>query len=237
LVNVLLDVIQTNEADTKQQQRQLRLSQQSMQASQDLLANSQKDVEQSVQQYLLRLETIVKVFEGLIELTKMKDQKNILNVAMKQGKSFVDAFMRCTPFLANHFKDRATEIRSVLRTLQVSTRILQNLCAHAKVLKDPSLTNVVPGMRKVLETLIFKVKGILQANNALKAFTVGNLKHRNLKGEVVSSQMQDADEEEDEVHNNAADEEPNGQDLHMAGESEQEEAQPAQAQEAIQDEE
>jgi len=54
---------------------------------------------------------------------------------------------------------------------------------------------------------------------------------------VVSSQMQDADEEEDEVHNNAADEEPNGQDLHMAGESEQEEAQPAQAQEAIQDEE
>jgi len=153
-------------------------------------------------QFLLGLEEIVKVFQCLIELTKIKAHRVMLSISLKQGKSFVDLFLSTISLLATHFLEYKDHIRAILRTLQSSTRILQNLCAHAKVQKDRSLTNIVPSLRKVLETLIFKVKGLLQANNVLNAFGVGSLKHRNLQGEVVSSQLppdeDDKEEEEEE---------------------------------------
>lgn len=48
---------------------------------------------------------------------------------------------------------------------------------------------MVPPIRKTMETLIFEVKLMLENNDAGAAFWLGNLKHRNLRGEEISSQL------------------------------------------------
>ena len=45
-------------------------------------------------------------------------------------------------------------------------------------------------MKKTLEAFIFTVKTMLNKHGVLNAFWIGNLKHRNLRGEVIASQIQ-----------------------------------------------
>jgi Fanconi anemia group D2 protein len=88
-----------------------------------------------------------------------------------------------------------------------------SLCAHSQTeLKLPKLANIVPGVRKVLEQLIFNVKAVLQENEMASAFWVGNLKHRDIHGAEVDEekekkrrqQEQEEDESDDEVHTNCS---------------------------------
>src|SRR5690349_4817699 len=58
---------------------------------------------------------------------------------------------------------------------------------------------MVPAIRKTMESLIFEVKLMLENNDASAAFWLGNLKHRNLAGEEISSQLPViSDDEQDE---------------------------------------
>jgi fanconi anemia group D2 protein len=79
------------------------------------------------------------------------------------------------------------------------------MCGHTKVIKDVRLTASVPAIKKTMEQLLFQVKAMLDANNCLSAFSIGkvrtillafhaycslgNLKHRALTGEEISSQI------------------------------------------------
>ncbi len=47
---------------------------------------------------------------------------------------------------------------TLLKSLQGSTRILQNYCGHSKVARDTNLINNVPQLKKTLEQFLFKVK-------------------------------------------------------------------------------
>jgi hypothetical protein len=51
------------------------------------------------------------------------------------------------------------------------------------------LTSYVPIVRKILEALIFRVKGMLVANNSPDAFWMGNLKNKTIKGDEILSQV------------------------------------------------
>ena len=51
------------------------------------------------------------------------------------------------------------------------------------------LTSYVPVVRKTLETLIFRVKGMLVANNTPDAFWMGNLKNKTIAGDEILSQV------------------------------------------------
>lgn len=47
----------------------------------------------------------------------------------------------------------------------------------------------VPYMRQLLETLIYKIKAMLIANKCSEAFWMGNLKNKDIHGEVIASQQ------------------------------------------------
>ena len=49
-----------------------------------------------------------------------------------------------------------------------------------QIIKDVSLTNQVPLMKKCLETFVYRVKACLSINHCLEAFWLGNLKNRDL---------------------------------------------------------
>jgi hypothetical protein len=55
--------------------------------------------------------------------------------------------------------------------------------------KMAGLTIYVPIVRKTLETLIFRVKGMLVANNSPDAFWMGNLKNKTIRGDEIMSQV------------------------------------------------
>ena len=63
------------------------------------------------------------------------------------------------------------------------------MCSHTKVTRDVGLATSVPPLKRALETLLFRVKAMLHANNCLGAFWIGNLKHRTILGDEVSSQI------------------------------------------------
>lgn len=65
---------------------------------------------------------------------------------------------------------------------------------------DLQLLKSVPLVKRVLETLVFRIREVLAIHGASSAFAIGNLKHRDLKGGEIGSQimrgMPDLDDDE-----------------------------------------
>ena len=61
----------------------------------------------------------------------------------------------------------------------------------------------VPQLKRRLEQLLIMTKGLLKSSGAVTHILVGNLKHKDLAGHVVSSQayVESSSEEEDENEN------------------------------------
>lgn len=121
--------------------------------------------------------------------TLARRHQNLLGPVMRAGRTLVDLFLKiCLPFLREHFKEHRSTVIQICKMHQKPTRLLQTLCAHSKFILDTSLTSLVPPLRRSLELLLYRVKEVLQVNNAKHAFQLGNLKHRDINGEVLSSQ-------------------------------------------------
>ncbi|CAN8064786.1 unnamed protein product [Agarophyton chilense] len=113
----------------------------------------------------------------------------LLGPVMRAGRTLVDLFLKTfLPYLKSRFREHRSAVIQICKMHQKPTRLLQTLCAHSKFIRDTSLTNLVPSLRKSLELVLYRVKELLQANNAKNAFQLGNLKHRDINGEVLSSQ-------------------------------------------------
>ncbi|XP_068598556.1 Fanconi anemia group D2 protein [Brachionichthys hirsutus] len=155
---------------------------------------------------LLTWNLAVRDFLILVNLVKLFDSRAVLNVCLKNGRLFLESFLKLgMPLLDNSFKRHKEDVQSLLKTFQLSTRQLHHMCGHSKTRQDTSLTNHVPAIKKSLELFVYRVKAMLTLNNCQEAFWIGNLKNRNLKGEEILSQRSqesedDEEEEEPEPH-------------------------------------
>ncbi|KAJ2807170.1 Fanconi anemia group D2 protein, partial [Coemansia guatemalensis] len=123
-------------------------------------------------------------------LTPSLLQRNILVLALRGGLTLTDLFTRqILPLLAHHFLAHRDAAISVLARMQKSTRILQSICNHSKASRDTRLLSAVPQAKRKLELLIFHVYLLMDKNDCLSAINMGNLKHRDVHGAVVSSQI------------------------------------------------
>ncbi|KAJ1673609.1 Fanconi anemia group D2 protein, partial [Spiromyces aspiralis] len=148
--------------------------------------------------YLPRLKTLIWSWHALVQLVKGRDDlRPLLQTCLKFGQRWVERFMRVVlPYLDTYFGAHYESIIALFGKLQKATRMLQVICGHGKIVRDKSMMAQVPVVRRALETFLFKVKALFDRHNVLSAFSLANLKHRNLAGEVVSSQMPEADEDE-----------------------------------------
>ncbi|KAJ3603047.1 hypothetical protein NHX12_030791, partial [Muraenolepis orangiensis] len=133
-------------------------------------AGKMSDSSESQSEKLLTWNLAVRDFHILVNLVKVFDSRPVLNVCLKFGPGDED-------------------VQSLLKTFQLSTRQLHNLCGHSKIHQDMSLTNHVPALKKSLELFIYRVKAMLILNSCQEAFWMGNLKNRDLKGEEILSQQ------------------------------------------------
>ncbi|ORZ28109.1 Fanconi anaemia protein FANCD2 [Lobosporangium transversale] len=150
-------------------------------------------------------------FQQLAAFVKSNDKREVLGVTLKHSKVFMEQFIkRILPFLGVHFRGHQDTVARIFKNhLQPATRSLQNVCGHAKASREQALMAMVPSIKKTMEGLIFEVKLMLETNDAGAAFWLGNLKHRNLRGEEISSQLPAVSDEESD-HDQSIDEQGDG---------------------------
>ncbi|CAL4083670.1 unnamed protein product, partial [Meganyctiphanes norvegica] len=114
------------------------------------------------------------------------------------SRIFLELFLRLgMPIMDRCLRQHNSEVQTLMKNLQGSTRFIQNVCIHSKVSKDTSLTRYVPLLKRSLEMLVYRVKTMLAVNKCSGAFWMGNLKNRDLHGDEILSQSLREDESED----------------------------------------
>ncbi|THU74124.1 hypothetical protein C4D60_Mb04t30040 [Musa balbisiana] len=133
----------------------------------DVTGKSRKDMQGgAAEKVLIRLRQTVNVVVSLVNLCKVHDKL----------------------YYVNNF--------SQVKELQKATRTIQTLCSEAKGLKRTMVTSKVPATKRSMERFLFHVKALLHSTPSDSTFWMGNLKHKDLYGQVVSSQVYHNGEDE-----------------------------------------
>ncbi|XP_058097444.1 uncharacterized protein LOC131242659 isoform X2 [Magnolia sinica] len=176
-----------------------------------LLEKSRADVQpEAVKRVLIKLRQSVNVVVSLVNMCKTHDKVAVHAMAVKYGGKFVDSFLKAFGFLQTHFRAHNDIILQVVKELQKATRIIQTLCSEAKGSKRTMITCKIPATKRSMERFLFHVKALLHNTSNGETFWMGNLKHKDLLGQVVSSQVyangDDGANEEADNHMEADDE-------------------------------
>jgi len=173
--------------------------------------NHFKESQESDDTAILELSRIIDCFELMTAYIKAKDDRALLSVILKSGRLFIEQMTKRTiTYLSSHFKTHRDAVINMLRQFQNGTRTLQIICSHVKTIRDIQLSSYVPSLKKALEIVIYQAKALLTDNNApASAFYLGALKHRDITGAEVSSQLPVDSSDESDVNQLGSDDETN----------------------------
>ncbi|XP_022759064.1 Fanconi anemia group D2 protein homolog isoform X2 [Durio zibethinus] len=159
---------------------------------------------ENVHTHLIKMQKNVNVVVALVTMCRTYDKVTLHAMAVKYGGKFIDSFLKVFDFLQVHFQMHNEVILLLVKELQKATRTIQTLCSEAKGLKQTAITGKIPATKRSLERFLFRVKALLHATSNGCTFWMGNLKHKDLRGQVVSSQAYVDD------RNDSIDEDPEG---------------------------
>ncbi|GMI98522.1 Fanconi Anemia D2 [Hibiscus trionum] len=167
---------------------------------------------ENVHTLLIRMQKNVNVVVALVSMCRTHDKVTLHAMAVKYGGKSIDSFLKAFDFLQVHFQMHNELILLLVKELQKATRTIQTLCSEAKGLKQTAITGRIPATKRSLERFLFRVKALLHSTSNGCTFWMGNLKHKDLRGQVVSSQayVDDRAENTDEDPEGAVDVDPQG---------------------------
>ncbi|XP_034701631.1 Fanconi anemia group D2 protein homolog [Vitis riparia] len=142
----------------------------------------------TVEELLIKLQKSANVLVSLVNMCRTQDKVAVHAMAVKYGGKFVDSFLKVFDFLQIHFQMHNELIIQLVKELQKATRTIQTLCSEAKGLKQTVITSKIPSTKRSMERFLFRVKALLHTSPSECTFWMGNLKHKDLMGQVVSSQ-------------------------------------------------
>ncbi len=158
------------------------------------------------------LSCAVERFSDLVMSAKLPEAKAHHPAVLRLGRAFVDSFSRVgLPFVGQYLASDQQGLTAVLTTFQTASRVLHTLCVDGKARKDSRVMAQAPMTKKVLELFLYKVKSVFAEKKLQGAFSVRALKHKNTRGEVVSSQLAEEEEEEEEEEDGVEDGEEDGE--------------------------
>lgn len=137
---------------------------------------------------LIKLQKTVNVVVTLVNICRTQDKVTVHAMAVKYCGKFVDCFLKVFDFLQIHFRKHHELIIQLVKELQKATRTVQAICSEAKGLRRTAITRKIPATKRSMERFLFRVKALLHTTSSGCTFWMGNLKHKDLKGQVVSSQ-------------------------------------------------
>jgi len=161
-----------------------------------------------------RMMTCGEVFKIMMTLVKHQENKVAIHIQAVVGcGKFIEQFLKVLPLWTNMFgkkkkkkntandnssnNNNMEEFISLVKSVQKGGRIAQILCAEGKTKQSMPLTAKVPQVKRTIERFMFHLKAFFTEVGGVDQFTVGALKHKNLMGHEVPSQMfPDYEEEE-----------------------------------------
>eukprot|EP00850_Spirogloea_muscicola_P022018 SM000273S10228 [mRNA] locus=s273:18815:28053:+ [translate_table: standard] len=155
--------------------------------------------DETVTNLLGELRLCISIHVALVLLTRAHVKISVHAMAVKSVGNLVNTFLKGMDFLETYFEHHKDTINLLLRDLQKSTRTAQTICSEAKGQKSMPITTRIPGVKRIMERLLFRVKAMYHASSHASSFGIGNLKHKDLQGRIISSQLpsSQAAEEED----------------------------------------
>ena len=154
----------------------------------------------------------------IIQAIRSSNSLKLLKWVVKESHVMIECFLSSNSLkrieqdsllLLDGLENTRNSILLLFKTVQQSTRSLQIICNHLKYTENVkgsanannnnaknsnnssnAINSSIPNLKKSLESLIFKVKEILTRSGCLNAFWMGNLKHRDLEGKELSSQVE-----------------------------------------------
>lgn len=155
-------------------------------------ASSQREVAGKM---LVKIQQSVQVLVSLVSLCKVHHKAAVHAMAVKYSGKYVDLFLKAFDFLQAQFQSHNDLIIQMFKEIQKATRVIQALCSEAKGSKRTMVTSRIPATKRSMEKFLFHVKALLHSNTSSGCtFWMGNLKHKDLYGKVVSSQGYSAEE-------------------------------------------
>eukprot|EP00879_Flechtneria_rotunda_P023302 GHRR01024651.1.p1 GENE.GHRR01024651.1~~GHRR01024651.1.p1 ORF type:complete len:584 (+),score=288.07 GHRR01024651.1:674-2425(+) len=169
--------------------------------------------EQQVGQLVGHAGRCCEAFAAIVTLTKQHTARNgVLAAAVKHGTSYVDGMLKAIPLLKVLYESGFhREVVELVPAVQKGTRLLQMICTEGKARGAGSLVSYGPAAKKTLESFVFAMKAFCLEMGDGDSFWMGNLKHRDMAGNCVASQMypaadHDDDEEEQDEEDTGMDE-------------------------------
>lgn len=146
---------------------------------------------ENVETHLISMQNTVNVMVGLVNMSRTCNKVTVHSMAVKYGGKFMDSFLKAFDFLEVHFQAHNEAIILLVKELQKATRTIQTLCSEAKGSKQMAIASKIPATKRSLERFLFRVKALLLLHTTSSncTFWMGNLKHKDLAGQVVSSQV------------------------------------------------
>lgn len=159
---------------------------------------------------LEKLERLIELLSTLFSLTKHNDslaKKNVILQQLKFGSKFVEIFVgKAIPFFQVHFQHHEKAIISIIRDVnRRCAHQLHHIISHGKREKDSNLAKEAPKAKKVLESMIHKVKMLLKKNQCMTAMETVELAEKDLDGTKVDTEDDSDDDEEDSESENEYD--------------------------------
>ncbi|KAG8391040.1 hypothetical protein BUALT_Bualt01G0146600 [Buddleja alternifolia] len=158
---------------------------------------------ENVERLLNKILQSVIVIASLINMCRTNEKVSVRAMAVKYGGKFIDSFLKVFDFLQTQFQTHKDLILHLIKELQKATRTIQTLCSEAKGSKQTAITSKIPATKRSMERFLFHVKALLYTTPSGCSFWMGNLKHKDLMGQVVSSQAY-LDDQNDDINDNPA---------------------------------
>ncbi|KAG5898486.1 hypothetical protein JTB14_015490 [Gonioctena quinquepunctata] len=150
-------------------------------------------------QHLVLWTNAALTMQGLMTIAKAQESKSNLACFLKKSIGILKIFLsHGIPIMELTLRSKPDDVVAIFKSLQLSTRFLHHLCCYTKFTKDASLLAYVPQFRLTLESLVYRVKAALAANNCSTAFWLGNLRNRDLEGHDILSQSTTVTEGDEE---------------------------------------
>uniref|UniRef100_A0A182JZE5 Fanconi anemia group D2 protein n=1 Tax=Anopheles christyi TaxID=43041 RepID=A0A182JZE5_9DIPT len=148
-------------------------------------------------------ETACEATSELTAIVKRAQQAGSFGVYLRFAQIFIKLFLKSgLPALETILRCSAERASNLLSTLQTTTRYLHNVCCQTKVAKGAGSSAgalaQIPFVRESVETLVYRVKAALVANRCSAVFWMGNLKNKDMQGDLIASQLPQPDSEEEE---------------------------------------
>lgn len=131
-------------------------------------------------------ESTVNLLNGLLRIVQLVEQPRNFGLFIKHSQLFLKLLLQHgMTVLESIVREDPERLTKFLHELQKVTRFLHQLCCHSKFIKNTAIISYIPSLRETIETLVFRVKALLAANNCHSAFHMGNMVNKDLHGDSI----------------------------------------------------